>query len=356
LSLVVVRRRAAGVSRPVPLLLRVNRMNTYQPAHTGRRRSARMSSSARHYASKSSKRPVSKLRFFILGNGRRPRIQSAATELADLIRPRAEVVVTDLRQERDLSGLEADMAIVLGGDGAILRAARQLGYRQVPALGVNLGKLGFLAEVAPNEFPVSFEQILAGQYQVVEHLMFECSLDGAASGLPGANGPKRSRATSRNASQSRTMLGLNEVVIQTGPPYHMQDIDLFIDGEQVTTYSADGLIIATPVGSTAHSLAAGGPIVRQDLSAFVITPICPHTLTNRPVVDSADKTYQLVVHGKGANLVVDGQIQIPLGAGDRVTVRAAPVTFGLVKIPGHSYYRRLRDKLGWSGQTAYKST
>jgi NAD+ kinase len=315
-----------------------------------------MSSSARQRVRENAKRAPSKLRLFVLGNGRKPRVQAEAANLAEMIRERAEVVVTDLRQERDLSGFKADMAIVLGGDGAILRAARQLGYRQVPALGVNLGTLGFLAEVAPKDFPESFEKVLAGQYQVVEHLMFECNLERTAGNPSGVdNGPKRRRvATSSNIGTSRSMLGLNEVVIQTGPPYHMQDIDLFIDGEQVTTYSADGLIISTPVGSTAHSLAAGGPIVRQDLSAFVITPICPHTLTNRPLVDSADKTYQLIVHKSGCNLVVDGQIQIPLTGGDRVTVRAAPVTFGLVKIPGHSYYRRLRDKLSWSGQTVYK--
>lgn len=277
--------------------------------------------------------------------------------LAELIRGRAEIVVTDLRQERDLSGLEADMAIVLGGDGAILRAARQLGYRQVPALGVNLGKLGFLAEVAPRDFAASFDQILAGDYQVVEHLMLECSIDRRTlKRSPVRNGPRRRRTVGSEKPAARnSMLGLNEVVIQTGPPYHMLDIDLIIDGELVTTYSADGVIISTPVGSTAHSLAAGGPIVRQDLSAFVITPICPHTLTNRPLVDSAEKIYQLVVHQSGSTLVVDGQIQIPLSAGDHVTVRAAPVTFGLVKIPGHSYYRRLRDKLSWGGQPIYQT-
>jgi NAD+ kinase len=200
---------------------------------------------------------------------------------------------------------------------------------------VNLGKLGFLAEVAPKDFAASFEKILARQYQIVNHIMFECTLESAK-------------------EDSSKLLGLNEVVIQTGPPYQMLDIELLIDGERVTTYSADGLIVATPVGSTAHSLAAGGPIVRQDLPVFVITPICPHTLTNRPIVDSAEKTYDLVVHQSGATLVVDGQIQIPLSSGDKVTVRTAPITFGLVKIPGHSYYRRLREKLTWGGQPIYK--
>jgi len=281
------------------------------------------------------RRSSSKLRLFILGNGNKPRVQAESENIRRIVNGRAEIVSTDLRHEADLSKQKADLAVVLGGDGAILRAARQMGDRQVPVLGVNLGKLGFLAEVAPKDFAASFEKIVAGQYQVVEHLMFECSLESVKKG-------------------SSKLLGLNEVVIQTGPPYHMLDIELCIDGERVTTYSADGIIVATPVGSTAHSLAAGGPIVRQDLSVFVITPICPHTLTNRPLVDSAEKTYELVVHQSGSTLVVDGQIQIPLTRGDRVTVRAAPVTFGLVKIPGHSYYRRLRDKLTWGGQPIYK--
>lgn len=289
---------------------------------------------------KSERRPKkrkssSKLRLVILGNGQKARVLSESENIRRIIADRAEILSTDLRHESDLAKHKADLAVVLGGDGAILRAARQLGYHQVPVLGVNLGKLGFLAEVAPKDFAASFEKILAGQYQVVEHIMFECVLDSAKKG-------------------SSKLLGLNEVVVQTGPPYQMLDIELCIDGERVTTYSADGLIVATPVGSTAHSLAAGGPIIRQDLPVFVITPICPHTLTNRPIVDSADKTYELVVLQSGATLVVDGQIQIPLSSGDKVTIRSAPVTFGLVKIPGHSYYRRLREKLTWGGQPIYK--
>ncbi len=291
---------------------------------------------------------------FILGNGGSPRIQTAADRILQIVGDRAEVIVTDLGNKRDLSRLDADLAIVLGGDGAILRAARQLGYRQVPVFGVNLGKLGFLTEVGPKDFPASFDRLLAGDYQIVDHLMFECVLEPNGSATKARRGSKTTSKPATDKSKRRQFLGLNEVVIQTGPPYQMLDIDLFVDGEQVTTYSADGLIVATPVGSTAHSLAAGGPIVRQDLHTFVISPICPHTLTNRPIVDSADKTYQLVVHQSGSTLVVDGQIQIALGGGDRVTVRAAPVAFRLVTLPGHSYYRRLRDKLSWGGQPVYQ--
>jgi NAD+ kinase len=277
------------------------------------------------------------LRFFILGNGDKSRVGADAENIRRVVRGRADIVAVDLEHELDLSGFQADLAVVLGGDGAILRAARQMGYRQVPVLGVNLGKLGFLAEVAPQDFPAAFEKIAAGQYQVVEHVMLECSLDS-----PSPAGQK--------------FLALNEVVIQTGPPFKIIDIELVIDGEPVTHYSADGLILATPIGSTAHSLAAGGPIVRQDLAALVINPISPHTLTNRPLVDSADKTYQLVPRytQASATLVVDGQVHLPLSSGQCVTVRRAPVSFGLVKLPGHSYYRRLRDKLGWGVQPIYK--
>ncbi len=308
------------------------------------------SSNTKLSRSKRKPRIPSPLRLFVLGNADKPRVAAEAQKIREIIEHHAGLVTGDLDQEADLSELEADLAVVLGGDGAILRAARQMGYRQVPVLGVNLGKLGFLTELAPQEFPDSFAKILAGQYQVVKHIMLECWVESRAS----LSAPQGKGVGVGRPRPARKLLGLNEVVIQTGPPHHMLDIELMIDGERVTTYSGDGLIVATPVGSTAHSLAAGGPIVRQDLSAFVITPICPHTLTNRPLVDSADKTYQLAVHQAGATLIVDGQVQTPLDNGDSVTVRSAPVTFGLVKLPGHSYYRRLREKLSWGGQPVYR--
>src|SRR5712692_221706 len=127
----------------------------------------------------------------------------------------------------------------------------------------------------------------------------------------------------------------------------MLDLEVIVDGVIVSRFSGDGLIISTPIGSTAHNLSAGGPILGQELSAFVITPICPHTLTNRPVVDSADKVYTISPDSTDAVLVVDGQETIPISAASRIVVRRAPVTFGLVKVPGRSYYQTLRDKLRW---------
>jgi NAD+ kinase len=138
----------------------------------------------------------------------------------------------------------------------------------------------------------------------------------------------------------------------------MIDLDLLIDGEPVTRYAGDGLIVSTPVGSTAHSLSAGGPILGQEMEAFVITPICPHTLTHRPLVDAAHKTYTITVRRLTAaaslSLVVDGEEHQRLGCSHRVTVRRAPVTFGLVKVPGHSYYQTLRDKLRWGATPNFR--
>jgi NAD+ kinase len=278
------------------------------------------------------------MRIFVLGNATRPGVKEVADRLFPLLQECCEVVAFDLMQEHDLGPLSADVAVVLGGDGAILRAARQMGYQQTPVLGINLGRLGFLADLSPDDLTCCFPQVLAGEYRVTRHLMYECV-------VPTSEG-------------SRTFLGLNEVVVRTASSFHMIDLDLLVDGVAVSRYSGDGLILSTPVGSTAHSLSAGGPILGQELSAFVITPICPHTLTNRPLVDSADKVYTIAVRRAGdgaAALVLDGQDIIPLALNEQVTVRRAPVTFGLVKVAGRSYYQTLRDKLHWGTQPNYRT-
>jgi NAD+ kinase len=169
--------------------------------------------------------------------------------------------------------------------------------------------------------------------------MFECRLERRAPGKDDW------RTVARQ-------LGLNEVAVLAGAPFAMLEVHLYVDSELVTTYSCDGLIVSTPVGSTAHSLSAGGPILRKDLQAFVISPISPHTLSNRPVVDAADRLYELVVprpHA-GTAAIVDGRMLGPLEAGDRVRVECAQPKFKLVEVSGHGYYRTLREKLGWGGR------
>jgi NAD+ kinase len=274
------------------------------------------------------------LALLVVADLRIQRVKSAWKDFEQFLRSQQGIRIAAIEHGEgcDFARLDADLALVLGGDGAILRACRQMGSRQRPILGVNLGRLGFLADLSPQDFQQHFHFVQRREYRVVQHLMFECThshADGAA----------------------ETYLGLNEVVISSGASLRMIDIQLSIDHELVTTYSGDGLIVSTPVGSTAHSLSAGGPILRQDLQAFVITPICPHTLTNRPLVDSADCLYTLHAPDAppGTTLVIDGQIRVPLTETDRVDVRRAGVSFQLAKVPGHSYYGTLHRKLGWGG-------
>jgi NAD+ kinase len=282
------------------------------------------------------------MKIFVLGNASRPGVKEEADRLLPLLQQHSEIAVFDLEQKEDLGKYTADLALVLGGDGAILRAARQMAYRQTPVLGINLGKLGFLADLSPDEIRSCFPDVARGNYRITRHVMFECSVGPDGVGLSG--------------SKSAALLGLNEVVIHSGPPFHILELELEVDGEMVSGFSGDGLIVSTPVGSTAHSLSAGGPILGQELPAFVITPICPHALTNRPVVDAADKTY--IIHVRRAAgevvLIIDGQLTLPVEVGQQVVIRQAPVQFELVKVAGRSYYRTLRDKLHWGTTPNYR--
>ena len=272
-------------------------------------------------------------RVMVLGAGTLQRVADVAEQVRQQVQLHAELVAWDMTLQQDLSQIEADLAVVLGGDGTMLRAAHQMGSRQVPVLGVNLGKLGFLADLAPDAFANCWQDVCSGRYRTKDCLMFQCEVH-------------------RGGKVIHSQLGLNEVALQTGVTFKMLEVDLYVDSEWVTTYSCDGLIVSTPVGSTAHNLSTGGPILRQDLRAFVISPISPHTLTVRPVVDSADRVYEMVVPHPhpGSSLVLDGQVVAALEPGDRVRVTQAPVSFRMIEVAGHSYYRTLREKLGWRGK------
>ncbi len=279
------------------------------------------------------------LRLVIVTRDDSERVQSAWTLLEEFLRhrPTIEIAEVIIGEEIGPPTQPADLAIVLGGDGAILRACRGFGAQQLPIIGINLGRLGFLADLSPDEFRDQIHRLESRDYQVVHHLMLECE-------------------HRRADGSSKKYLGLNEAAILSAGSLSMIDVELSIGGVHVTTYSADGLIISTPVGSTAHSLSAGGPILQQSLQAFVITPISPHTLTNRPLVDRADLEYRLTLPRvpEGAMLTVDGQIREPLRPGDEIIVRRAAVTFQLARLNGHSYYKTLNQKLGWGGQPRYQ--
>jgi len=263
----------------------------------------------------------------------RPHLAEQIDALRPTIKEHVEIVGEDDDYSDDLCCTGADFVIVLGGDGSILRAAKRLGDHQMPVLGVNLGKLGFLADIKPDRLGESLQSIVQNNYRFVDHLMMNVQVF-------------------RDGEKIAEKVGLNEAAILGGPPYEIQKIDLFVDGQMATTYSCDGLLISTPVGSTAHNLSTGGPILRKDLQAFVISPISPHTLTVRPVVDTADRVYEFVVQkpNESTSIVLDGHIITKLCSPDRVRIERDKSVFQLIEVVGNNYYSTLREKLGWGGQ------
>ena len=198
---------------------------------------------------------------------------------------------------------------------------------------MNLGKLGFLADVSPEKLDAALASYAAGDFRLTQHLMLCCQV---------FNGEEK----------THDLVGLNEIAILGGPPFTIQQIDLSIDGELATCYLCDGLIVSTPIGSTAHNLSAGGPILRKDLQAVVVSPISPHTLTVRPVVDTADRVYEIVVSkpNESTCVVLDGQQLSKLTEKHRVRISRADSVFELIQVEGNSYYGTLREKLGWGGR------
>ena len=268
----------------------------------------------------------------ILGVPDRERVRLELKRLRGAIAEHADIIAEDLEFGYDFACHSQDLVIVLGGDGSILQAARQMGRNQSPVLGVNCGRLGFLAALSSDDFLNAWPDVCRGAFDVVDHLMLRTTLV-------------------REGKVIAEQLALNEAAVLGGPPYRILDIDLYADGNLATRYRCDGLIIATPVGSTAHNLSAGGPILRRHLQAIVISPISPHTLTHRPLVDSADTRLELTVTepNESTSIVVDGRILGRMLPGDRVRIERADLTFQMLSVHGRDDYRALRDKLGWGG-------
>ena len=278
----------------------------------------------------------SRKRIALIGAHDRPRVARYAESIVPTLERHVDIAFSDFTQgtpPHPLDEVEVDFAITLGGDGTILKSARRLAHRSIPALGVNLGRLGFLAGIRVEDLEAAVRQVLAGNCRTIDHLMLRCEVH-------------------RDGQCTTSRLGLNEAAIFGGPPFAILEIDLYVDGELVTTYSCDGLIISTPVGSTAHSLSAGGPILRKDLWAFLIQPISPHTLTMRPVVDTADRVFEIKVRNpsESTSVVVDGNTLTVLQQEDCVTIKRASESFRMIEVADYGYYRTLRDKLGWGGR------
>ncbi len=243
---------------------------------------------------------------------------------------RLKIFLTENRPEVTPLPPGVDLLVVMGGDGTLLSVARHYGHLQIPILGVNVGGLGFLTEIALDELYPSMEQVLAGQFEVEERLMLTATL-------------------LREGEPVWGEVVVNDAVVNKGALARIVELTTWIDGEYLTNYRADGLIVATPTGSTAYTLSAGGPIVYPTLRHILLLPICPFTLSNRPIILPETVTVAVTLGDKVRDtyLTVDGQVGQALGPYDRVEIKAAPHHLKLVKSPRRSYFEILRTKLGW---------
>jgi NAD+ kinase len=225
-----------------------------------------------------------------------------------------------------------DLIVVFGGDGTILRTARLVRDRDVPIVGINLGVFGYLTEVNLDEMYSAMEVILAGDFHVEKRMMLDVEIQGGEE-------PHREGTV------------LNDVVINRKNLSRIVELETMVDGRYLTTFKADGLIVATPTGSTAYSMAAGGPIVFPEMNSIIINPICPHTLTNRPVIlpGNAVIRVMLTTMEHGATVTLDGQVSFTVRYGESITIRKSRYITRLVSSPHRDYLEILRTKLGWGG-------
>ncbi|MCK0751338.1 MULTISPECIES: NAD(+) kinase [Chromohalobacter] len=231
-------------------------------------------------------------------------------------------------------GERCDLAIVVGGDGSLLSAARELCATGTPVLGVNRGRLGFLTDISPDEVEERIGEVLDGHFESERRFLLEAEVF-------------------RAGEQVGTASGLNDVVIHPGKAARMIEFELFIDGQFVYSQRSDGLIIATPTGSTAYALSGGGPIVHPRLEAITLVPMFPHTLSSRPIV--IDAASEITVHIGETNhayphVSCDGQTQVVSKPGDRLVVRRKRERLTLLHPHGHNYFEACRTKLGWSSR------
>ena len=254
-----------------------------------------------------------------------------ARRLEQWLTGKAELVFSELTYDSSKVLVHRpDLLFVLGGDGTLIASAHNLRQKQIPIVGINLGKLGFLAEFTVDEIEREGGFLFQGEPPVTHRVMLGVKYE-------------------RLSGSSCEMLAVNDCVINSGPPFRMVELQVEVDGDHVAMIRGDGLIIATPSGSTAHNLSAGGPILSPTAEAFIITPICPHALTFRPLAVDAKRriTVRPTRVNEGTTVAFDGHTCRPFQASDRLTITRYPADFQLVRNPRRSIWRALRRKLMW---------
>ena len=226
--------------------------------------------------------------------------------------------------------VELDFILTLGGDGTIFSLARAVGDRGTPILGIHLGELGFLAEVVLEDMFTRLDEVVGGDYNIQKRMVIKCIVN--------------------NGTEPQTFYALNDIVVDRGKSHRLLNCELLANDDFVAKYKADGLIVATPTGSTAYSLASGGPIVIPTFGSMVVTPICPHTLTLRPIVFPDDQILEISFPEDGEKdmaLAVDGQVNEYLESTAKVVIQKAPYKINMVNFMDSNYFNTLRTKLGW---------
>jgi len=236
---------------------------------------------------------------------------------------------------------DCDFAVVLGGDGTIISAAKALSEAEVPVVGVNLGKLGFLAEFSVSEFKQMYDDIVSGKAPVEGRMMLGCQVSEGAH-----EGREKFRAKA-----------VNDVFVAAGPPFRVIELKIGVDGQQVASCVTDGLIVSTPTGSTAYNLSAGGPILDGSMEAMVITPICPHSLSFRPIVIDASSVVEIsfLRINEGTTVSIDGQTSSGLAIHDVVRIARDRSSFLVVNNPVRTRWDTLATKLGWANRPKYSN-
>ncbi len=287
---------------------------------------------------KSSREKVLKLAIF--GDCRKPHVAEAISEFSDFIKRKARTIINCGIEECTLEVLRGtDFAVVFGGDGSLIAAARHLSRSGVPVVGVNVGKLGYLAEFSVEELKGFFSRMRRGDVPIERRMMLLCRVF-------------------RRGKERFSSTAANDVFITAGEPFRMIELKMSVDGQYLGECVSDGLVVSTPTGSTAYSLSAGGPVLSQKMQAMVITPICPHSLSFRPIVVKADSVIEVrgVRLNEGTTVSIDGQVSIKLDIDDVVQVEREGTDFLVVNNPLRSEWDTLAAKLGWAEKPKYKST
>lgn len=282
-------------------------------------------------------------RIGLIANSEKIPCRALVRKAASLVRASGRSVHSDVATAR-LAGIDVptfptaaaltravDLLMVFGGDGTMLRVAREIAGSHAPVIGINVGALGFLTDVQAHQLPLALKQIWAGETILESRSLIEAS---------GGNG-----------CTSLSEIALNDFVISRGAAPRLIDLEVSVDDDTLTRYRCDGLIICTPTGSTAYSLSAGGAVVSPKADVFTLTPICPHTLSNRSVIVSLDSVVRVKVLNSRVDTVftADGQKMIPLAADDVVTIKRSRWCIPLLHLAGSSFFETLRRKLNWSG-------